>query len=132
MGITIYHKYNTPPIQKEKGGGESMTEIEGYVSSKDKIMSLISAGRRLVAARADQFDFPDGEDNGAMDPTREPNFDLADASMLYNDIQSQPPQEDKEEDREEEKEGQGDVPGEDSQSDSEDEVSSKKKSSKSK
>jgi len=41
------------------------------------------AGQRLRDFRSDQFDFPDEKSvTDDIDPTRNPGFDLADASML--------------------------------------------------
>lgn len=45
------------------------------------------AGQRLVSARAEQFDFPDGVDDGQeIDPIRVPSTDLADISMALQRV----------------------------------------------
>lgn len=60
----------------------SLVETAGYIPAEEQIMQMISAGVRLGEYREEAYDFgPDEEvDLGAMDPTRRPGFDLADAS----------------------------------------------------
>ena len=76
-------QYNTKPSPPEVGGGEKLVEVAGYIPAHKQINNLINAGQRLVAARAEMYDFPDGEiDENFSDPTRNGNFDLADATQI--------------------------------------------------
>lgn len=71
-----------PKKQMEKNSGELRVEQSGYVPSKLRIEQFIDAGKRLVAYRKEQFDFPEGEiDENFYDPTRRLDYDLADASQ---------------------------------------------------
>lgn len=72
----------------EYNNGKSVTETAGYISAKDQIENLIIAGERLANFRSDQYDFGPDEDvpDDFEDPTRRPNFDLADASALARQI----------------------------------------------
>lgn len=57
--------------------------MAGYIPAHKQIYNLINAGQRLVAARAEMYDFPGGEiDENFSDPTRNGNFDLADATQI--------------------------------------------------
>lgn len=78
---TYSEKLKTPP---EINSGETLVEKAGYVSSQKRIESMILAGQRLVELRKAQYDFPQGMeiDETFHDPTRNLNFDLADASQL--------------------------------------------------
>lgn len=69
---------------KEAGGGQSITETAGYIPAKVQIEQLIAAGARLGEYRKENYDFGPGEEvpDDYNDPTREANFDLADASRL--------------------------------------------------
>jgi len=89
-------KWNRPPLAKgeikgEFNSGETIVERAGYMPPKIQIEAMINAGRRLNEARAEQFDFPDGKiDDNFVDPTRDPNFDLADATRLSRTIKPVP------------------------------------------
>lgn len=73
-------RFKTPP---EVNSGETLVETAGYISAQKRIENMILAGQRLVDYRKGQFDFPDGQiDESFQDPTRSPNFDLADATQL--------------------------------------------------
>lgn len=85
--MKFYSKYSRPPKQHEKGGGKRITESAGYIPAKKQIENIIAAGERLVAYREGMYDFPDGKDNGFNDPSRDPNFDMADASELLSGFQ---------------------------------------------
>lgn len=80
-------KFEREEYEKEKGGGKIITESAGYIPPKIQIEQMIMAGQRLDLARKEQFDFgPDDEiDEDYVDPTREPGFDLADASQLASE-----------------------------------------------
>lgn len=74
-------RYRTPP---EINNGETLVETAGYIPAQKKIENMILAGQRLVDYRKSQnYDFADGKiDEDFMDPTRSPNFDLADATQM--------------------------------------------------
>lgn len=76
-----YERVKTPP---ERNNGERLVEIAGYIPAVKRIENIINAGQRLVTARTEQYDFPDGKDDGSIDPTRRLDFDMAEASTLYN------------------------------------------------
>lgn len=82
--MTFATKYNRPVSKPEFNDGQSKTETAGYVPPKVQIEQMIMAGYRLNQYRQEAYDFKDGDDVGedVYDPTRGPNFDLADASML--------------------------------------------------
>ena len=60
----------------------------GYQSLGNQITTLLAAGERLQVSREAQYDWPDGEfddiDSVSPDFTRDPAFDLADASTYLN------------------------------------------------
>jgi len=78
-------KYNRKEFPKmiESRKGKRIVETAGYVSAKQRIESLISAGMRLRAYRVSQFDYPDLKsiDENFNDPTRRKGYDLADATQ---------------------------------------------------
>lgn len=74
--------YNRKPEPGEKNSGEKLVESAGYIPADRKIMDMINAGERLQAYRSG-YEFNEDEvPDGYYDPTREPNFDMADASEL--------------------------------------------------
>jgi len=79
---------NRPKSRPEKGGGVSLVETAGYIPAKQKIESMINAGRRLAQNRANNFHIQPGEsDEGhEPDPTMAPGYDLADASNQLNAV----------------------------------------------
>lgn len=84
--------FNTPyerrPSIGESNSGQSMTEKAGYVPANKLIESMIFAGQRLNEYRASQYDFPDGTiDEDFSDPTRNPSFDLADATRISQELE---------------------------------------------
>lgn len=82
-------QYNTKPSPPELGGGEKLVEVAGYIPAHKQINNLINAGQRLAAARAEMYDFPDGEiDENFNDPTRNGNFDLADATQINLEMEA--------------------------------------------
>lgn len=72
--------YKRQSVSLEVNSGELITETAGYLPAKRQIENLMSAGQRLQACRREQFDF-DGNEQIGYDPTRQPNYDMADASM---------------------------------------------------
>lgn len=80
----IYDNYHRPNTEHEKGGGKSTVEPGGSLPVRIQIEQMLTAGRRLKEQRASMFDFNEGEEvdeNAPVDPTRNPNFDLADATQ---------------------------------------------------
>lgn len=78
------HK-SSPP---EKNSGITIVERAGYISAQKRIENMILAGQRLVEYRKQQFDFDGNEiDEDFQDPTRNPNFDMADASQMQIALQ---------------------------------------------
>jgi len=77
---TQYTHKSSPP---ETNSGKTLVERAGYISAQKRIENMILAGQRLVDYRKSQFDFEgDKIDFDFNDPTRNPNFDMADASQL--------------------------------------------------
>lgn len=76
-------KYERTPYNGEKLDQKSITETAGYIPPKIQIEQMILAGQRLNESRKAQFDYgPDEPDDGYTDPTRDPGYDMADASMV--------------------------------------------------
>lgn len=83
---THYTHKSDPP---EKNSGISPVEKVGYIPAQKRIENLILAGQRLIESRKNQFDFIGNEiDEEFYDPTRDPNFDMADASQLAFSVDS--------------------------------------------
>lgn len=80
-------KFNYIPEEGEKNSGEIITTTAGYLDPQRLIKDMILAGQRLITAR-EQYDFgPDDEvPDDFIDYSREPNFDLSDASLILNSI----------------------------------------------
>lgn len=93
----IVKKYGKRERFLEPGGGEKITEQAGYVPPKIQIENMIMAGQRLNAARAEMYDFPPGEevDENYSDPTRDPGFDVADASQMLSNLEEKKRESDK-------------------------------------
>lgn len=78
----FYTHHKRPDRVLEPGGGKRITEAAGYIPADKQIEAFMLAGQRLAAARKELYDFSDGvEDESFYDPTRSPNYDLADASQ---------------------------------------------------
>lgn len=87
--MKFYTQHERPEKTPEINRGERLTERAGYIPPKIQIENMIYAGQRLAQARAEAFDYPQQDapegpvnDSFDMDPTRMPNFDLADATAL--------------------------------------------------
>lgn len=76
-----------PSKRLEINSGKKLVETAGYRTSRQQINEIMLAGERLEAYRQNQFDFKDGEPEPDLDPTRGPNFDLADASRLLEETE---------------------------------------------
>jgi len=87
----IYTKYKRPGKILEVNTKPAVVETAGYITPQQQIMSFINAGRRLGDYRKEAYDarFDDDIDDIIPDPTRDPNFDLADASALLSNIGNQ-------------------------------------------
>jgi len=86
-------KFNTPYQRvrqaPEKNNQLRKIEVAGYIPAKKRIENIINAGMRLMEARSNQYDFPDGNDDGfSMDPTRKKGYDMADATQAYHELQA--------------------------------------------
>lgn len=73
---------NPPKTTLEKLSKKSKVEKAGYVPNERKISDMIQAGIRLQLAHAPEYDISDDSDP-AVDPTRKPGIDLAEASILH-------------------------------------------------
>lgn len=82
MFQTKFHRIEVP---EEKNSGELLVE-QDYVSTERQILSMIRAGERLRVYRKENCDLQEGEEDFLLDPTREPNFDLADGTNILNNI----------------------------------------------
>lgn len=94
MSVEIFTKHKRPSHVTEKVYGKKIVETAGYISPKKQIENLIMAGERLEAYRSGMYDFPEGKiDEYFDDPTRDPDFDISDASALdrsvYNRLRDQ-------------------------------------------
>lgn len=71
-------------FDKEPGRGPRITEQAGYIPVDVQVKNMILAGQRLGEYRREAYDFePDVDvpDDVDVDPTRSPNFDLADGTQ---------------------------------------------------
>lgn len=86
----FYTQYRRPEKELEKGGGNLVTEADGYIPAEVQIMEMLSAGYRLGEYRKEKYDFPDSEsvDEDFIDPTRSPGFGPEDASVLQRMAES--------------------------------------------
>lgn len=78
-------KFKRIDVPEEKNSGELLVEQE-YISTEKQIISMLRAGKRLYEFRKENYDFNNGEEDFLLNPVREPNFDLADASAILNGI----------------------------------------------
>lgn len=82
-------KYQNRVSKHEINLGPKKVETAGYIPPKRQIEEMIMAGRRLNEAREDMYDFPDEKsiDPNFTDPTRDPGFEMADASRLAREAE---------------------------------------------
>jgi len=68
---------------------EILTEVAGYISAKQRIENLLFAGQRLLQSRSEMYDYT-GEppEDDQLDPSRSPNFDLADATQNLLNVEA--------------------------------------------
>lgn len=77
----IVKRYEYLPPKGEENDGELLVETAGYIPADVKIESMIDAGQRLVQFRSGYEFEPDEEvPEDYLDNTRNPNYDLADAT----------------------------------------------------
>lgn len=76
-------KYDRTPYEGEKNSGELLTEQAGYLPADVKILNMIEAGERLRDSRLG-YEFEDEKSvpDDYFDPTRDPGFDMADATSM--------------------------------------------------
>lgn len=80
---------NVKKQNPETNSGELLVEDAGSMSAEQRVELMISAGRRLQISKKN-YDFAPGEDvdeTVMMDPTRGPNFDLADGSQMLRNVE---------------------------------------------
>ncbi len=82
--VKTYTKWRRPSPDPEINNGKKITETQSYVPPKTQIMNMILAGERLEADRMGRYDFETEKDIDPLfrDPTRDPMFDIAQASQL--------------------------------------------------
>lgn len=91
MNPKILTKWN---IERPAGRGIRITgpkvvETAGYIPAKTQIENLMIAGQRLGEYRKEMYSFDAGvPDDGHLDETRNPNFDMADAYQLYQSLKA--------------------------------------------
>lgn len=83
-------RYNLSNRSYEKPSGPSQVERAGYIPAKARIEALMQAGARLVASRAEMYDYPNStpDTDFRIDPTRSPNFDMVDADIMKESLKS--------------------------------------------
>lgn len=87
--MEFYTKFKRPEKRYEVNSGEKLVETAGYIPARIQIEEFIAAGKRLNAARAEQYDFSGtqkDDETDMLDPTRSPNFDLADGSAYKSEV----------------------------------------------
>lgn len=81
MKLSFYTRFVRPERQLERPDPVELVERAGYIPAKARVESMLAAGQRLVAFR-EGYEFGSEKEvpHGYHDPTRDPGFDLADAS----------------------------------------------------
>lgn len=80
------NKFNRTVVETgEVNSGEIITEKYGFINTEKQIKMMMKSGELLQQARSEMFDIIGEEidESYKMDPTRESNFDLADATGIY-------------------------------------------------
>lgn len=84
--MKFYTQYDRPEKAPflEKIDKTCIVEVGGYIPAKDRIESLINAGRRLETYRIENYHFKAGEavDENFSDPTTRKDFDVFEAKAL--------------------------------------------------
>ena len=85
MSVNFYTARKRPAKVLEVNSGELLVETAGYISAEQRITNMMLAGQRLVESRRVHYDLQGDYDESAIqeysDPTRSPNYDLADATQ---------------------------------------------------
>ena len=81
--LMFHTKHIRPKQQFEINKGKSKVETAGYIPAKMQIENMILAGQRLAEYRQGLYDFGpnDPDDDSFYDPTRRPNYDMAEAAQ---------------------------------------------------
>lgn len=89
MDMQFRTPYNRFPLEGEINSGEILVEVAGYVSAQQRIEAIMLAGQRLVESRREMYDYDTDDDleDDRYPVTRDPGFDLADASQIALDLQ---------------------------------------------
>lgn len=85
--VTHYnYGYSTDTSEFEMNDSDSEVDDSGYISEAERLQNFMNAGQILTDFRHGVYDTDDqpdtSDDDLAYDPTTDPNFDLADASIL--------------------------------------------------
>lgn len=82
--MKFFTQYDRPDLIEEVMSDDSITETAGYIPPERQIVDMINAGVRLGEFRKEAYDFGSGEEvpDDYIDPTRSPNFDMADAQAI--------------------------------------------------
>jgi len=83
--MKLVYKANRDPGKGRGYFSPSKTETQGYIPPRIQIESMLRAGRQLNEYRKQMFQgVYDGSDDFDidLDPTRSPNFDMADATQI--------------------------------------------------
>lgn len=85
--IKLYSSIIRPDPAPLINTGPKITETAGYISIKQQVENILRAGERLTEYRREHYDYGnEKEDDGeTIDPLRNPNFDLADASEILSE-----------------------------------------------
>lgn len=77
-------------FEGETNDGPSLVETAGYIPLNMQLARLQAAGASLLKYREENYDFPSGipVPDDAEDPTRAPNYDMADASMVLREVEA--------------------------------------------
>lgn len=84
---TFWNCAAMPAVEEAPMSEELITETAGYVPPEVRIKEMIQAGAALQAFRAENYDFPYGEEvpDDYFDPTRAHGYDQDDA---FEDMRS--------------------------------------------
>lgn len=74
-------------IDSEKVSKENLFEFGTYRDTKTQVEEFLISGKKLQACRESQFDDIKDDDDFIIDPTRQKNFDLADASNILSNVE---------------------------------------------
>lgn len=85
--MEFFTKYKRPEKVLEVFDDESKTEPGMYAPLVERFEEFRAAGKRLRAQRVAQYDYgPKDKDDGFLDPSRSPGFDLADTGPIVEAI----------------------------------------------